>query len=58
MFFFYLYRPLRVLFNKTIWKSIFDIYKSLLLNFVVIKFDGNINHLIDTIQTNYNPDQV
>lgn len=42
-----------MLFNKTIWKSIFVIYILLLLNFVVIKFDGNINHLIDTIRTNY-----
>jgi len=49
-----LWRSLRVLFNKIIWKSIFVIYILLLLNFVVIKFDGNINHLIDTIQTNYN----
>ncbi|PPA70922.1 VanZ family protein [Jeotgalibacillus proteolyticus] len=38
--------------SKGAWKICFLIYMVLLLNFVVIKFNGNINELIDTIQSN------
>ncbi|MFJ7973806.1 VanZ family protein [Psychrobacillus sp. NPDC096389] len=37
---------------KNIWKGIFIIYILLVLNFIVIKFNGNIQHLINTIQSN------
>lgn len=33
---------------KTIWKNLFIIYIVLLLNFVVIKFNGDISSLINT----------
>ena len=37
---------------KNIWKVLFTIYILLVLNFIVIKFNGNIQHLINTIQMN------
>ncbi|WP_342578567.1 VanZ family protein [Psychrobacillus sp. FSL K6-2843] len=37
---------------KNIWKVLFTIYILLVLNFIVIKFNGNIQHLINTIQDN------
>ena len=38
--------------SKNIWKGLFIIYILLVLNFIVIKFNGNIQHLINTIQSN------
>ncbi|QFG00095.1 VanZ family protein [Psychrobacillus glaciei] len=37
---------------KNVWKSLFIIYILLVLNFIVIKFNGNIHHVIYTIQDN------
>lgn len=37
---------------KHIWKVLFFIYLLMILNFIVIKFSGNINHVIDTIDSN------
>ena len=38
--------------SKNIWKGLFIVYILLMLNFIVIKFNGNIQHLINTIQSN------
>ncbi|PID04496.1 MULTISPECIES: VanZ family protein [unclassified Sporosarcina] len=38
--------------RKSYWKIIFGIYIVLLINFVVVKFNGNINHTINTVQMN------
>ena len=38
--------------NNKNWKIIFSIYILLVLNFIVIKFDGNIQNVINTIQSN------
>ncbi|KZN99330.1 VanZ family protein [Bacillus badius] len=38
--------------SRTIWKGVFILYILMLLNFIVIKFNGNINGVIDTIQSN------
>jgi glycopeptide antibiotics resistance protein len=37
---------------KNVWKGIFIIYILMLLIFIVIKFDGNIASVINTIQSN------
>ena len=37
--------------NKN-WKILFSIYILLVLNFIVIKFNGDIQHVINTIQSN------
>lgn len=37
---------------KNTWKGVFIIYLFMLLIFVVIKFDGNIMSVINTIQMN------
>lgn len=37
---------------KTIWKSMFILYIVMLLIFIVIKFNGNIDSVMDTIQSN------
>ena len=38
--------------RKSYWKIIFGIYIVLVINFVVVKFNGNINHTINTVQMN------
>ena len=38
--------------NKNYWKIIFVIYILMVINFVVVKFNGNIYHTISTIQMN------
>lgn len=38
--------------NNKVWKVIFSIYILLVLNFIVIKFNGNIQYVINTIQSN------
>lgn len=37
---------------KKIWRTIFWIYVLMVINFIVIKFDGNINNTINTIKHN------
>ena len=39
------------MFNN-IWKFLFSIYILLVLNFIVIKFNGDLQHVINTIQSN------
>ena len=38
--------------NNKIWKILFSIYILLVLNFIVIKFNGDIRDVINTIQSN------
>lgn len=38
--------------NNKIWKILFSIYILLVLNFIVIKFNGDIRDVINTIQLN------
>ena len=38
--------------NNNIWKFLFSIYILLVLNFIVIKFNGDIQDVINTIQSN------
>ncbi|PIC84907.1 hypothetical protein CSV72_16415 [Sporosarcina sp. P20a] len=38
--------------RKSYWKIIFGIYIVLVINFVVVKFNGNINHTINTVLMN------
>ena len=38
--------------NNKIWKVLFSIYILLLLNFIVIKFNGDLQNVINTIQSN------
>ncbi|PIC76151.1 hypothetical protein CSV74_12845 [Sporosarcina sp. P19] len=38
--------------NKNQWKIIFGIYIVLVINFVVVKFNGNIYNTINTVQMN------
>ncbi len=38
---------------KVNWKAIFIIYILLLVNFVILKFTGDIDHVISTIQNNW-----
>ena len=38
--------------NNKNWKIIFSIYILLVLNFIVIKFNGDLQHVINTIQSN------
>lgn len=38
--------------SDKIWKILFSIYILLVLNFIVIKFNGDLQHVINTVQSN------